>query len=248
MFRPIWFVVLLCAASATASAQRTVESSKETRVPTAPPATDHEKVFHDARYQVTFKVPPGWGLTSKDGEVGTFHIDARSAPRKAIMRAVATLKFNPYPNSTLSGAMFYYSVEPHTTDQECAKQASAPQANGKQEIRQPQDIAGMSFTHGHDEYGDICVESRDEVYTAYRKGACYRFDLTVNTFCSVSSGVRDMTSNEMLDVEQKLADILSTVQLGWEKTPPHPVPVPEMQAPVPSPTPLAQPKGKIGSN
>jgi hypothetical protein len=86
------------------------------------------------------------------------------------------------------------------------------------------------------------------VYTAYRKGACYRFDLTVNTFCSVSSGVRDMTSNEMLDVEQKLADILSTVQLGWEKTPPHPVPVPEMQAPVPSPTPLAQPKGKIGSN
>jgi hypothetical protein len=203
----------------------------EPGVPAAPLATAQEKVFKDARYAVSFRVPPGWELSRKDGEVSTFHMDARSAPAGAMLRGVATIGFNPYPSTTLSGAMFYYSVDPKTTDEGCARQASARQRDGVQEGRPAQDIAGMLFSHGHDEYGNICVEARDEIYTAYRKGACYRFDLTVTTFCSVSSGVRDMNRNEMLEVEQKLANILSTVQLGWEKAGPHPVPVPELQTP-----------------
>jgi hypothetical protein len=201
----------------------------EEKVPIAPAASAQEKLFHDARYEVSFRVPKGWDVTRKDGEVSQFHMDARSAPAGANLRGVATITFNPYPNTTLSGAMFYFSVDPKTSDEGCMAQASAKQKNGQQEVRKTQDIDGMSFAHGHDEYGDICVESRDEIYTAYRKGACYRFDLTLTTFCSVSSGVRDMGRNQMLDVEQKLADILSTVQLGWEKGKPHPVPIPEMQ-------------------
>ncbi len=212
--------------------------SASAQVPSAPAMDAQEKVFRDATYGVSFKVPKGWDLFRKDGETSTFHTDARSAPRTAMLRGVATIGFNPYPRTTLSGAMFYYSVAPHATEAECVQQASAKQKDGSQERRQVQDIAGMNFTHGHDEYGTICVESRDEIYTAFRRGACYRFDLTVNTFCSVSSGVRDMRREEMLEVEQKLANILSTVELSWEKAGPHPVPVPEMQTPVPARVPL----------
>jgi hypothetical protein len=188
-------------------------------------------VFRDKQFGVSFRVPPGWDLTKKDGEMSTFHVDARSAPRGAMLRGVAMMNFNPYPDSTLAGAMFYYSVETHANDAECAGQASAKLPDGRQEERTTQDIAGMSFAHGHDEYGDICVQSRDDIYTAYRKGACYRFDLTLNTFCSISSGAREMNRREMLAVEQRLANILSTVELVWEKTGPHPVPVPEQQGP-----------------
>jgi hypothetical protein len=50
-----------------------------------------------------------------------------------------------------------------------------------------------------------------------------------------------MSHNEMLEVEQKLANILSTVEFGWEKAGPHPVPVPEMQTPAPARIPLKAP-------
>jgi hypothetical protein len=203
----------------------------EMKVPLAPGVHEQEKVFHDAKYEVTFHVPPGWGFTRKDGDFSQFHMDARSAPPNSVVRGVATINFNPYPNSTLTGAMFYFSVQPHATDSGCALQASAKEPDGRQESRPVQDIAGMQFAHGHDEYGTICVEARDEIYTAYRKGSCYRFDLTLTTFCSVASGVRDMNRDQMLEVEQKLASILSSVELGWEKSGPHPVPVPEMQLP-----------------
>jgi len=234
------FAGALCAALAitVCKAQKT---DVEKRVPMAPAANAQEKIFHDSRYDVTFHVPKGWDLTRKDGEVSQFHMDARSAPSGAILRGVATIAFNPYPNSTLSGAMFYFSVEPKATDDECTKQVSAKQKTGQQQGRSTQDIAGMTFAHGHDEYGDICVEARDEIYTAYRKGACYRFDLTITTFCSASSGVRDMSRDQMMDVEQKLADILSTVQLGWEKTGVHPVPIPELQGPGTDRAPIKKP-------
>jgi hypothetical protein len=58
--------------------------------------------------------------------------------------------------------------------------------------------------------------------------------------------VKDMTPNQMRDVEQKLAAILSSVDLGWEKAGPHPVPAPEMQMPAQprrqTPPPVVSPK------
>jgi hypothetical protein len=98
-------------------------------------------------------------------------------------------------------------------------------------VRDTQDIDGMSFAHGHDEHGHICIEARDEVYTAYRKGSCYRFDLAMNTFCSVSSGAMDLTDMELEQIDKRMTDILSTVKLEWTKTGPHPVPVPKLPVP-----------------
>jgi hypothetical protein len=212
-------------------------------VPTDLPAKDTTRNFSDSRYGVRFRVPPGWNLTRKDREISTFRLDARSALPQSEMRAVATLDFNPFPMSTLSGALFYYSVEPHTTDRECERQATGT-TTGKEGAKSDlqtrddsarekdlQNIGGMDFVHGHDEHGSICVEARDEVYTAFRKGACYRFDLAVNTFCPESSGAQEITRQQMQDIEERMTSILSTVVLKWEKSGAHPVPVPETVLP-----------------
>jgi hypothetical protein len=223
MNRSVWIALFSAAAAVSICAAQQAPPG-ERRVPSAPAATAKEKVFHDPRYAVSFRVPPGWDLTRTDGEVSTFHTDARSAPPGTMLRGVATIAFNPYPTATFAGAMFYFSVEPRATQAECSRQTTVTLANGKQEGRPVEQIAGVPFAHGHDEYGDICVESRDDVYTTYRKGACYRFDLTLNTFCSVSSGVRDMSPREMLNVQSKLTGILSSVRLEWDKPAQHVAP------------------------
>src|SRR5579875_2646488 len=203
-------------------------------VPDEPPANAKAHAFHDGHFGVQFKVPVGWRLERKDGQVSTFHLDARSASPKAIMRGVAAIQFNPYPYTTFSGALFYYSVAKHVSDAECAREATGSSTR----VEDVQNIGGMGFVHGHDEHGKVCVEARDEVYTAYRKGSCYRFDLAMNTFCSVSSGVADMSESELEQIDQRMADILSTVKLDWEKSGPHPVPAPKVPE-----TPVVTPEG-----
>lgn len=176
---------------------------------TAPdPATPPASVFHDARYGVGFKVPAGWTLTRHDAEVSTFAFDVRTAPPSAEMRGLATIAFNPHPASTFSGALFYFSVTPHETEAQCRDQAAA---QAPRTVTSAQ-IAGKSFTHGYDEHGTICTEARDEIYTALRNDACYRFDLVVNSFCGGEiSGVRDISPVELSAVFKRLQSILDTV-------------------------------------
>lgn len=214
--RPNLLRVLCIASVCTLSLP--LSSHAQVSVPDAPPSHAKQQVFHDSRFGVRFRVPVGWELERKDGEVSTFHLDARTATPDTQMRSVAAIQFNPYPYSTLSGALFYFSVQKHSTDAECARQASAP-ASHATELQETQLIDGMNFAHGHDQHGKICVEARDEVYTAYRKGSCYRFDLAMNTFCSVSSGAADLTDQQIQEIDGRMSEILSTVQLDWEKNP-----------------------------
>jgi hypothetical protein len=234
--RRLFTLVLLSAALSTATAQKQLAATKPVPVPQTPPANATEQPFQDKRYHVSFRVPAGWELNHKDGQVSTFHEDARSAPRSAQLRGVALLDFNPFPYSTLAGALFYYSVEPKTTDGECAaqatglhpaktdKEADEPQSSPRKDV---QDIAGMPFTHGHDEVYHVCIEARDEVYTAWRKHACYRFDLAINTFCPEGSGAQPISDEQIHSINERMTKILSSVILGWEKAAPHPIPVPE---------------------
>ena len=179
-------------------------------VPAEAPAAAKPIAFHDAKYGVRFVVPAGWSFDRKDHLVSTFHVDARSAGPKAQMRGVAAMNFNPFPESTLSGAWFYFSVQPHTSDGECARQASrAGAAHGAEEI------GGMEFRHGHDERGGMCVESRNDVYTAYHKGSCYRFDLDVGTFCAISSGAREINERQLEEIHLRLDGMLKSVVLDW---------------------------------
>jgi hypothetical protein len=180
-------------------------------VPAAAPAAAKATAFHDTRYGVRFVVPPGWSFGRKDHQVSTFHLDARTAPRKAEMRGVASIQFNPFPESTFSGAWFYFSVEGHSNDRECARQASRL----VRASRDVETIGGMDFVHGHDERGQICVELRDDVYTAYRKGSCYRFDLTVTTFCAISSGAQEISDGQLADIRGRFEGILGSVVLDW---------------------------------
>lgn len=173
------------------------------------PTTPAGQTVSDAKTQVEFRLPPGWDLSHRDKELSTFHLDARSAPRKAELRAVAGLDFNPFPASTFSGALFYLSVTGRSSARACAAQAS----------RKPNTAMGRAvvgdekFVRGHDQHGLICTESRDTVYTALRHGSCVRFDLAINSFCGGEvSGVKDMTADEMRRVEKRLEDVLGTVR------------------------------------
>ena len=183
-------------------------------VPTAPPAGTLPQGFHDPEFGVRFQVPPGWAVSKDDGTLSSFHVDAMRAPQKAELRGVAMLNFNPYPESTFSGAIFYYSVERHAK-----KAACQIEATGSEDKRDAQEVSGLRFAHGHDEHGNICVEARDEVYTAYRKGSCYRFDLELNTFCSVSSGAQDLSDTQVIAIEDRMDSILRSVTLDWGKKP-----------------------------
>ena len=220
---PLTFVAMMLAA-ASACAQK-YPYKPPVSVPTQPTPTAHSQTFRDSKGGVTFTIPAGWSLSKKDGLVSTFHSDARTAARKAEMRGVASMEFNPLPLSVLSGATFYYSVTRHLTDAECVAQAPAP--------RDIQDIAGVEFRHAHDEHGNSCTEARDEVYTAFRKGSCYRFDLEVNTFCSQSSGAQDLTIRQMTELLERMTGILSSVEWDWNPNAQHTVPVPAVVPPKP---------------
>jgi hypothetical protein len=173
--------------------------------PTTPPA----RPFHDSHYGVSFTIPPAWNIDRRDGNVSTFRLDARNAAHTAQMRAVATISFNPHPSSTFSGALFYFSVTPNVTANQCAAQAIA---RAPHTVTTTQ-VAGVPFTHGYDEHGGICTESRDEIYTTERNDACYRFDAVINNFCGGDvSGVRDITDGELDDVRKRMQSILNTVR------------------------------------
>ena len=62
----------------------------------------------------------------------------------------------------------------------------------------------------------------------------------MNTFCSVSSGAADLSQAQLEQIDERMVNILSTVQLAWEKTGPHPVPVPQRLAEEPAKTAKAQ--------
>jgi hypothetical protein len=79
-------------------------------------------------------------------------------------------------------------------------------------------VGGTPYTHGYDEHGGVCIESRDEIYTVERSGSCYRFDLVINNFCGGDvSGVRDITPKELESVRGRLVGILSSVQFDNPK-------------------------------
>src|ERR1700760_3019504 len=114
--------------------------------PPAPePNTPPARPFHDGRFGVSFTIPPAWNITRHDGDVSTFNLDARNAAHTAQMRAVASISFNPHPYSTFSGALFYYSVTPNVTANQCAAQAIA-RAPHTVTTRQ---VAGVPFTQGY---------------------------------------------------------------------------------------------------
>ncbi len=173
--------------------------------PTTPPAQQ----FHDTRYGVSFQIPTAWNLSRKDSDLSTFSLDARTAPRTAQLRAVADIAFNPFPYSTFSGALFYFSVTPHAKEADCAQQASVKPPRTPSTTP----IGGIPFTHGYDEHGGICTESRDEIYTAYRNKSCYRFDLVINTFCGgdAGGGARDITPRELEAIRKRMQSILDSV-------------------------------------
>lgn len=177
-----------------------------------PAQTPAAHTFHDPAWKLSFDYPANWTFTRSDGEISTFHLDARSAPSTTLMRAVAAVTENPFPASTFSGAYFYFSVTPHSTEASCTRQAGPPSSQSSKP-GEPTQIAGIPFTHGHDQQKQICIVQRDEIYTTYRRGSCYRFDLDINNFCGGDvSHVKDIAPEELNQVRARLEAILATVR------------------------------------
>jgi hypothetical protein len=173
------------------------------------------KTFHDPTYHLSFDYPANWTFATSDHEISTFHLDARSAPPRAAFRAVVASPENPFPASTFSGAYVYFSVTPHSSSAACARQAAPPPSASHKPPAEPTKVrvADIPFTHGHDEIKDICITQRDEIYTTRQRGACYRFDLSINNFCGGEvSGVKDITLNELDQVRASLESILNTLR------------------------------------
>jgi len=181
---------------------RPVGPAKE---PTSPAARD----VVDGRDGLTFHLPPGWNLSRKDGEASTFRLDARTAPAKSRLRMVASLAFNPYPQSTFAGELFYVSATPGLSAEACAAETTAKPYKALDAAT----IDGKSFWRGKDEHGHICTEGRDVVYTAMRGNACLRFDLAINSFCGGDvSGAEDLTAGQLQALYTRLMTILNSVR------------------------------------
>ncbi len=173
--------------------------------PTNPPARD----VRDPLDHLTLHLPAGWNLTRKDGEISTFHLDARTAPPKSKLRLVANLAFNPYPQSTFSGAMFYVSSTPGMSAGDCAAETTTKPFEGLS----PGTVDRQTFARGKDEHGQICTEARDVAYTAMRRNACLRFDLAINSFCGGDvSGAEDLTEDQLQAIYTRLMKILESVR------------------------------------
>jgi hypothetical protein len=179
-------------------------------------ASASARTFHDPTYHLSFDYPAGWTFAHADGEISTFRLDARSAVRKTLMRAVVAMPENPFPESTFSGAYVYFSVTPRISEAACAAQAQSTNfVRNVPHVKpgEPTQIAGIPFIHGHDEQRDICITQRDELYTTRRRGVCYRFDLAINNFCGGEvSGVKDITAEELDQVRARLTSILATLR------------------------------------
>jgi hypothetical protein len=173
--------------------------------PTSPAA----QTVEDARAHVTFRLPAGWNVSRRDGELSRFRLDARTAAKSAQMRVAASLNFNPFPQSTFSGALLYLS-----TAQGVGAAACAAQTTRKPEMAMASAVVGdVKFARGKDEHGHICTEARDIAYTAVRGGSCVRFDLLVNTFCGGEvSGAEDLTETQLQSVYKRMEGILETVR------------------------------------
>jgi len=172
--------------------------------PTSPPARD----VRDPLDRLTFHLPAGWNLNRKDGEISSFRLDARTAPRKARLHFVASLAFNPYPFSTFSGALFYVSSTPALSAEACAAETTTKPF----ESLPPGEIDKQPFARGKDEHGQICTEARDVAYTAMRQNSCLRFDLAINSFCGGDvSGAEDLTADQLQAIYTRLMKILESV-------------------------------------
>ena len=175
------------------------------REPTDPPARD----VPDARDRLTVHLPAGWNLSSKDGELSSFHQDARTAPAKSQLRMVATLGFNPYPQSTFEGALFYISATPRLSAEACEAETKTKPFSALP----PMVIDDVRFARGKDEHGRICTEARDVVYTTLRRGSCLRIDLAINSFCGGEvSGAQDLTEAQLQSLYSRLQGILKSLK------------------------------------
>lgn len=166
------------------------------------------RTFVDRKYKLHFEVPGGWDLEHKDGYLSNFSHDSRDTVPGLDVRGVAAINYNPWPPTTFSGALFYYSVKAKSNAADCEGQTKS----GSVHAVAPALIDGVKFNHGRDEYGIGCIQSRIDVFTTLRGNACIRFDMVINTYCASNSGAVEINARQLGDVQSRLAKILGSIR------------------------------------
>jgi hypothetical protein len=184
--------------------------------PTAVARSDWKR-FSDETGGVKFQYPQRWILSE-----GNKYSVATSLTRQGIPpRAAAYIgnaDSNPYPNTTLVGAEFLYAPRPAASNEACSEMIvnkEWPDAK----LLAPESFNGVTFAHAKSADNWTCHYLREDLYSTYRGGTCYLFDLAVETECfGAVDGERQLTSAETADIQATLNKILSTVSIHEKDT------------------------------
>jgi hypothetical protein len=124
-----------------------------------------------------------------------------------------------YRNTNLINGWFFYRVEPGSNQQQCDRKADlANDPSAVEENEWKADwtmIGGVRFRHGSGRGEALCNQSTQDVYTTVQAGRCYIFEKQINTICEQhgDNGIRDITPNEMEEINQAFDEVLQSVRL-----------------------------------
>lgn len=157
---------------------------------------------HDKdRFGVSFRYPASWSPHPLEG----FYL---AQPESLAGPAVAAVsRGSGYSGTDFSGAQFEYSVRLDGSELDCSH---INRDLGKSE---PQVIRGIRYSHLHTDDAAMMHQRSDDLYSVYRNGSCFVFDLAFLTSgFGARDGVRRMTDAETRSVLHQLQEILASVE------------------------------------
>jgi hypothetical protein len=175
------------------------------------------KGFSDEAGGVNFQYPRRWILSELNKYPFASSLTRHSITPRAMVY-VGNADSNPYPNTTLVGAEFLYAARPAASIEACSEMIvdrEWPDAK----LLAPERLNGVIFAHAKSADNWTCHYLREDLYSTYRGGTCYLFDLAVETECfGAVDGMRELTSTERAEVQATLEHILSTVSIREKVT------------------------------
>ena len=137
-------------------------SSRPPRSRTHHPAA---RTFHDARYGSPSSSPPAGTSPARTARSAPSASTPAPPPHRPDARR-RQHHLQPIPRLHLQRSALLLQRHPALTAADCAPPGLRPSSHAPSTTVQ---IAGVPFTHGYDEHGGICTESRDEIYTTSQR-------------------------------------------------------------------------------
>ena len=173
---------------------------------------------------ITFRYPASWLLNQGGGSYiptlilqkptydptgpweykpdGYVALDGRDVPR--------------YQNTNFGDGWFLYRGVSGVDDQKCQRKAdfigdpTMPKGEWSADWVV---IGGVRFRHGWGNGEAMCHESSQSIYSTYRGGKCYLFEIQINTLCPQHvAGLRDITPRELSQINREFDQVMLSVR------------------------------------